>query len=395
MCVHILTSPVRQANRFNYDLASGKTLPLWLCITFLDAGKTTVLILPWLEMQHKYRHLAQVYNVTCEVWSPNNPLVTSRPQLLLVAAESGGWEALKGQLRALISSDELARIVIKHAHLLVKDPGWHRCCELLQEFDASQACVVLVTATLPCHLEQPLFQSIGRPIHRILRHRTESASVTHSAIALTSMAFETIARFKIMMSVSRLTPPERAVVVCLSNTACEHMAEKLSWVTYHASTSAADRASHLEQWRSGACGGIVTTYQLINCFDCDNVRVVFHLGIPPDSIDYMQAVGCVSQNSHGESIIYFNPTECQQTTGDDPFGKGPIHDGLATSNSCRNIRILFFLEGVASSCTMLLGRAFCDVCQEEMDNYRSHSSSESLIGSLGRMPSFPSTYGGR
>jgi hypothetical protein len=160
---------------------------------------------------------------------------------------------------------------------------------------------------------------------------------------------------------------ERALLFCLSRPECDRMAGKLTWRPYHADISIDDRDAYLQEWRSGKVLGLVCTSMLNCCLDYKEVRLVFHLGVPRDAVDYWQAIGRASRDHiRGESIVYFDPTKCRIIKGPDPFGEAAIHDTLRDSATCRRLRLALFLDGTAAPCAMLSGGQLCDVCEKEV-----------------------------
>jgi superfamily II DNA helicase RecQ len=348
-------------------IGSGKTLPFLLCASAFDSGKTTILILPLLSMHDEYWGRASACGLTCETWT-HDSRATRAPQLLIVAVEYGGLKKLRIYIDTLIRLGALARIVTDEAHLLLKHAEFRECVDLLEHFGQLPTSIVLVTATLPRHLENRLFNKIGRRVYRVLRRPTERPEIAHTMIPLelTGLDMEKTVADRIQGLVV-LNESERALLFCLSRVECDRMADLLQWKPYHADIPPATRSQYLKEWRLGKTRGLVCTSLLNCCLDFPAVRFVFHLHIPRDAVDYDQAVGRGSRDhARCESVVYFNPVNCRTITGEDDFGVAAIHDTLRDDSVCRRLRKALFLDGVATPCTMLPGGQLCDVCERQM-----------------------------
>ena len=328
-----------------------------------DKGKTTVLILPLLAMHDEYYSRAKSSRITCERWSIGSSPATA-PQLLLVAVEAGGWDHLQIYINTLIRMGQLARLVVDEAHLLLKHTDFRPCVGMLKYFGHLPVPIVLITATLPQHLEKKLFDQLGRRTYRVLRRTTERPEIVHRMVATGQTNFEAKVAAQILDLTCHLAENERMLLFCLSRPECDRMAALLKWPAYHSDISLAMRASHLHQWRQGIVIGMACTAMLNCCLDYPSVRYAFHLGIPRDSVDFWQAIGRVSRDGQGgESIVYFNPAKCRKIRGQDDFGEAAIHETLRDNSVCRPYRILQFLDGHAKPCMMHSNGRLCDVCE--------------------------------
>jgi hypothetical protein len=348
-------------------IGSGKTLPILLCASAFDGGKTTVLILPLLAMHDEYLGRAQKCRLTCETWS-HRALPTSSPQLLLVAVEYGHWTKLRIYLDTLIRLGRLARVVVDEAHLLEKHAEFRECVNLLEHFGQLPTPIILMTATLPSHLEERLFSKVGRRVYRVLRRSTERAEIAHTMVPVnqTDQDMERSIAERIEKTAATLQKSERVLLFCLSRVECDRMADVLKWKPYHSDILPETRSEYLKDWRVGKTLGLVCTSMLNCCLDFPAVRFIFHVQIPRDAVDYVQAVGRVSRDgSRGESIVYFNPSKCRMISGEDDFGEAAIHDTLRDDSTCRRLRLALFLDGVAIPCAMLPGGQLCDVCDKQ------------------------------
>jgi hypothetical protein len=324
------------------------------------------MVLPLMAMHDEYRSRARKHNITCETWSTRS-LPTSPPQLLIVAIELGILEQLKIYIQTLARLSRLARIVVDEAHLLLKHQNFRPCVDLLQYFGQLAVSIILMTATLPRDLEQELFRKVGRQTYRVLRRKTDRPEIVHSMIPLEqNVNIEEVVAKKVLERVWALKEPERALVFCLSRSECDRMSILLGWKPYHADVSTENRSQYLKEWRLGGVKGLVCTSMLNCCLDYHAVRLIFHLGIPRDALDYSQATGRVSRdNSRGESIVFFDPKKCRAIKGPDPFGEGAIHQTLQDDTTCRRLRLALFLDGTAMPCAMLPSGQLCDVCTKQ------------------------------
>jgi Helicase conserved C-terminal domain len=345
------------------QLSLAQTLPLLLCASAFDELKTTVLILPFLAMQCEYRRRAQQYHITHETWTIDSD-VSSPPQILLVAVEAGGWERLQVYIDILYRLCRLARIFVSEAHRLLYDTESRPCIAMLKYFGQTPTPMVLATATLPRSLENQLFRTIGRRLYRVIRRPMEHPEIAHKMIKLNQLDLEDVAT-QIRDFISGPDGQEPSLLLCQTGETCDVMADKLNWKPYHSDIYIANRAHFMEEWLSGKFPGLVCTPTHSCCIDYSAIRSVFHLGIPQDAINYMQAICRGLCNGHRNSIVYFEPARRRAVTGDDSFGQSVIQDTLLDRTTCRRLRLAIFFDGVAIPCVMLPGGQLCDVCEKE------------------------------
>jgi hypothetical protein len=319
-------------------------------------------------MHDEYLSRAKKHGVTCEVWSPHCR-TTEAPQLLLVAMECSAWEQFKLYLNSLIILGQLARVVVDESHLLLKHEGFRECVDMLQHFGQMAISIILMTATLPSSIEGRLFEKVGRRVYRVLRRNSERPEIAHRMIPLETpdSDFEDVVAQRIEEQLEKLKGRERILLFCNSRAECDRMAKKLGWRAYHSDIPIADRSHHMQEWLAGEKIGLSCTSMLNCCLDYPAVRIVVHLRIPRDAIDYCQGVGRASRDgSPGWSFVFFNINQCRKITGEDPFGRAAMHETLKDGSTCRRLRIALFLDGTAIPCTMLPNGQLCDVCERQL-----------------------------
>lgn len=316
-------------------------------------------------MHDEYKGRAKKYSLSCETWTADrNPPPST--QIILVAVENCVWEQLQAHIATLICLGRLARIVVDEAHLLLKHSSFRPCVDMLKYLGRMPTSILLMTATCPRNLEQQLFAKLGRRVYQVLRRATDRPEIAQKMVAVSSQDMEKTVAANIAAITRQFHGMDRALLFCWSHDECDRMAQLLDWKPYHASIPLDERSRYMKMWVSGEIPGLACTSMLNCCLDYPSVRTVFHLGPPRDVVDYYQAIGRTARKGTvGQSIVYFDPTRLKKITGEDPYGSCVIYDMLRDNATCRRLRPVIFLDGIAIPCAMLPNAQLCDVCEAE------------------------------
>jgi hypothetical protein len=352
----------------DHSVGSGKTLPVMLNVSQRDHGRTTILILPLIAMHDEYIERARRYKLSCESWTYRSS-VHAPPQLVLVSVENCTWEPLKSYLGALHRLNQLARVVVDEAHLLIKHEGFRHCMNFLQFIGGIAISIVLMTATCPPSLEKDLFDKIGRTSFRVIRQKTHRPEIRQQFVHLGEPSDDEELQMAVADHIRSFIPGlqigERMLLFCMSHSECNHMAEVLGWLPYHAHIAPEARTARMEKWKAGEVQGLACTSMLNCCLDYQHVRYVFHLGVPRDAIDYSQAIGrCSRDGQPGAAIVYYRSRSRTPRSTDDRFGRSVILEMIDHPGTCRNTLLCRFLDGVEIYCFSEPDSVLCDSCEE-------------------------------
>ena len=388
-----------------------KITPLFLSMAAFDGNRTTITLLLVDGQCDEYKRAADEYGIACATWSSKSS--TSDSQLLLVSPGDTSWPDLQIYTNGLLSSGRLARIVIDGAHKLLLPGRYRDCLDFLVETNFFAVPLLLITVALPRNLEPVLLDKVNRRVYKVVRCPADRSEIAHKMIAINRQYFEDEIVTRIKALVSSLRGQQRCVLFCRSYQECNQMADKLGWKSYTSIMSLQQRNQAIQVWLEGDTRGLVSVSG--ECYlDYPQISVIFHLGVPENSILYVEANTLHRRNGGcTDSYVFFDPTEVTNVTGEDHFGKGVVHDTLSDNTTCRRLRIFIFLDGVATPCVMLPRGQLCDVCDAESQRnspvggpprFPAHllpatestsANAATLSGSSSRIPSSPTTQSGK
>lgn len=344
--------------------SAGKSL-LFLSPARLAPHGCTIVVVPLLALRYDLQQRCQKLQIGCSEFDPLRPKVTS---IVLVTPEGACSPAFQRFLNRLHASHQLDRIVIDECHtVLSSNSVFRKKVQLLPQLLRVGAQMVLLTATLPPHLEGEVLQKLGLAQADVIRCRgvTRRANIRYSVIYLQSSPQgqgwleEMVVPF--IQNKWDDCQQGRGVVYCQTIGEVQQLSSLLGVSGYH--SAAPLKELMLQSFMQGPRGLIVSTSALGMGVDIPDIRWVIHVRPPRNLLDYGQESGRAGRDGvMAEAIILNQPSrEPSYSQTGDQLGKqalwGYFQDG------CRRAVLQQYLDGHANQCEE--GEELCDWCQRK------------------------------
>lgn len=319
-------------------------------------------------MHVQYHHCATTFDITAETWTPLTSTLVP-PKLILATIDLATFPQFKNYVKVLVRSNRLARVVIDEAHLILTHADFRPVMALLEWLASISVPILLMTATLPPSLEQPLFMKVGITSAVTVRASTPRANISFRVIrAQSKLEFAVDQVFNEAMSYS---DQGRVLLFCLTVREAEYYAHKFNIPVCHSGIQFEELSSTLDRFRNDTnIRAIASTSILGVGLNIPTITHVIHINFPRDVIAFIQESGRAGRapgNPPAFSIVIL-PTDVRLPSfpSEDSFGQHVLHNSLTDNSKCRRIDIQTFLDGHADSCAMLPGTThFCDVCETQ------------------------------
>lgn len=324
---------------------SGKTTPPILAVKYLDKGKTTIFLLPLVAMHIQYEQCAQEFGVNVEHWTPKTSMLA--PPTLILAT-------------------------IDEAHLTPLHSDFRPVMSLLQWIASIPVQILLMTATLPPSLEEPLFQVVGLTSVTVIRALTPCPNISFRVVRAPFDIEATVQdQFSQAMSSSKTS---RLLIFCLTVREVQCYADLLDVPACHSYLGYEQLNNILDEFRNNdRVRALATTSILGVGLNVPSVTHTIHVEFPRNVLSFIQEAGRAGRRHGNQSafstIIPPSSIHLPSFPMQDHFGVKVLHMSLIDDTVCRRIALQSFLDGQAEPCALLSGNVYlCDVCEIQSRN---------------------------
>lgn len=263
----------------------GKSL-LFTAPACLDDPGITIVVVPYRQLIEETLSDARSRGIDAVEWTrdlqdPADIVFISADKLDNTFFDYSARMADKGLVR---------RVFIDECHLAITAHSWRPRLVSLARLRCIEAPTIMLTATLPLHMETDLETTMRcelsltliractarRTTRYIIKAEVEDGKLMEEAIEVCSK------------QLARLQHRSKMVVYCRSKAECEELAEALG-CNYFFSGSA-DNADVIEMWKE-AGGCVVATTALGTGVNYTGVALAVHIGMPYGFIDFAQESG--------------------------------------------------------------------------------------------------------
>ena len=263
----------------------GKSL-LFTAPACLDDPGMAIVVVPYRQLINETVAGARARGIDAVEWDsqvrdPADIVFVSADKLHKVFFDYAARMVGKGLLR---------RVFVDECHLAVTAHSWRPKMVALAQLRSMEVPIVMLTATLPLHMESELEVTMRCELSLTLL-RAETTRTTTRYIVRTGIEdgklmeeAEEVCRKQVV----RLSPGSKMIVYCRSKSECEDLAESLGCDFFYSGSP--DNVDAIRRWKDvGGC--IVATTALGTGVSYDGVALTVHVGMPYGLIDFAQESG--------------------------------------------------------------------------------------------------------
>jgi superfamily II DNA helicase RecQ len=263
----------------------GKSL-LFTAPACLDDPGITIVAVPYRQLIEETLSDARDRGIDAVEWSRD---LSDPADIVFISADKLGDTFFDYSAR-MAGKGLVRRVFVDECHLAITAHSWRPRLVSLARLRCIEAPTIMLTATLPLHMETDLETTMRcelsltliractarRTTRYIVRADVEDGKLMQEAIEVCSK------------QLSRLPHKSKMVVYCRSKAECQELAAALG-CNYFFSGSA-DNAEVIEMWKE-AGGCVVATTALGTGVNYTGVALAVHIGMPYGFIDFAQESG--------------------------------------------------------------------------------------------------------
>ena len=361
----------------------GKSLAYQFPAALRDSGITCVL-LPLSALHLDFDRRCKDLNIPSSRWLPG---VNERPdtRIVFVSPEHAQTSKFSGYLIEMARLGILKQFVVDEAHLLPLHSGFRFCLSALQPLVSSGKYnssfpgtiltlrtgvpFLLMTATCPPSLRSQLLSYLGIVDCHVIHAPTDRPEISYNVKLYSTLdeAKEKLVNFvKKQLKCAVNDPSFRGLVYCRSKDQVEELASMIGCKPFHADRPVEERAVSFQDWVDGKQKFMVCT-SLLGCgIDVEGVCAVYHFGTPWSILDFVQESGRGGRGGNRSiSMVFASHDEREPGNDDDLYGKKTMREWVLQRSQCRRITLSSFLDEGHTTCMLLKGATFCDVCRAQ------------------------------
>jgi hypothetical protein len=305
--------------------------------------------------------------------------------IVFVTPESAMMKRFRDYLEMKRATAQLDRVVIDEGHCILEGSREFRPkLRELGQLTLVGVQMVYLTATLPPSREEELFSLIYARPREVLMIRTGTCrgNIAYSVLRAAkggqgdelSRHIEAVRR--VLDGRLREYPwPAKMIVYCQSIEQTKAVAAELGCDAYYREIDTRDgKAARLQQWIGdvqrelyGEGRVIMATNALGLGIDIPNIRVVLHLGMPREMVDYAQQSGRARRDGNPSEAIVLRTGGWAEPGAGVGSGADPGWDFLC-GRQCRRVVLDRVMDGREDRAGCEDGEEACDVCRGERDD---------------------------
>lgn len=318
-------------------------------------------------MLEQYEHRCKKYGISYMIWDGEIAL-PSPPCTILISIEKVDYISFRTFLKSICSF--IARVIVDEAHLILSHASFRPIMSVLGWLGAQHIPICIQTATLPPHLELPMWNMLGVTTSITVRAPTSRPNISIRVIlANLDEMMETVKHIYMQAVVRR--PDARTLVFCKTTKEVEELSTLLDVPSCHSGLGMLVISALLDRFRRGEIKAIVSTCILGVALDVPGVTYIIHYDYPRNVVDYMQEISRAGRDlstpmAWSYVVLPKVPAPYEPPT-EDVHGCQMIRLCLDQRRYCRRLYLEVFLDGKALSCVMHGPTThLCDVCQAQL-----------------------------
>jgi hypothetical protein len=273
----------------------GKSL-LFTAPACLDDPGITIVVVPYRQLIEETLSDARDRGIDAVEWSRD---LSDPADIVFISADKFGNTFFDYSAR-MAEKGLVRRVFVDECHLAITAHSWRPRLVSLARLRCIEAPTIMLTATLPLHMETDLETTMRcelsltliractarRTTRYIVKAEVEDGKLMEEAIEVCSK------------QLARLQHESKMVVYCRSKAECEGLADALGCNYFY--SGSADNADVIKFWKD-AGGCMVATTALGTGVNYTGVELAVHIGMPYGFIDFAQESGRAGRG--GEVVI--------------------------------------------------------------------------------------------
>lgn len=263
----------------------GKSL-LFTAPACLEDPGITIVIVPYRQLIEETLSDAKSRGIRAVEWSRD---LCDPAEIVFISADKLGNTFFDYSAR-MAEKGLVRRVFVDECHLAITAHSWRPRLGSLARLRCIEAPTIMLTATLPLHMETDLETTMRCELSLTLIRACTARSTTRYIVKaeveggkLMEEAIEVCSK-----QLERLQHKSKMVVYCRSKAECEELAGALGCNYFY--SGSADNADVIELWKE-AGGCVVATTALGTGVNYTGVALAVHIGMPYGFIDFAQGSG--------------------------------------------------------------------------------------------------------
>lgn len=288
LAAHLVSNQDRQHLLLVLPTGAGKTLAYLVANRSTDGGKGMVVIVPLQALLEDLLERLLVAGCWAMRWSKDASL--SRGCIVLVPAETAittdflDW--------GIFHQHNLARIVLEEVHIMLTSTSYRPDMQFMRKIRTIPVPLLLVSATLPITLREPLFDHFGINSCHVFHPpnaRPEMKFYIHPQICHRSVIDKAV-EIDEHLKAQVLSTTGKSLYFCQQIQTCRKLAEKVNGLVYH-SKDKEGKGKSLETFKTTPGSVMCSTTALGAGVDLENIEAVIIVGTPTSFLDLAQELG--------------------------------------------------------------------------------------------------------
>lgn len=362
--------------------AFGKTTLIMMMSKMYAQGRVTVVVLPLSALHDDLDRRANAHGLRVSRWSPQefNPNVN----IITVAVEylaHSQFRTLVAQLTQspvqcllynrflsdLYVHNALFQLVFDEIHKLITDANFRDVFRQFWTLKLVQTPIIGLTASLPDTL-MPTFQDLSGLSWKVIRMSSNRKEMVYGVITVPKgMSLPARVSQYLEAKLRDYDSPDRAIIFCRTTAAADDMAAQLGVKSFH-SKSIDTNPTTMQAWRTGTNLVMVST-SILGCgLDYSSIRDVLHVDVAHSILDMYQEDSRGGRDGQSCCALTFIPEGRPKPPSKEtyPIGTDEVYQWATQKEQCLRIIPSLFLDGVATTCTLLKDAHLCLFCASQL-----------------------------
>lgn len=364
-----LVSRMQEDVAFIAPCDAGKSLVYLLPIKFFD-GVTpgqgngyNIVVVPYVALADSVMRMCRRHSIPCNWWTLDR---TELEAVTVVVADTSSTEEFRRVVRRASEEREVSRVIFDEFHTPCTESNFRPVLDRMGWLQEITAPFVYLSATVPPTMEAQIFDKLRAPRpENVLRHYAPRLRARFRVVEAVKDTWADVVNRLILEECP--SAEDRTLVFGFSVGDVQSVAKEAGHSTYHGELLQDERADLIDRFTNGDLRVLFATSALAAGVDLPNIRLVIHIGPPPDAIVYEQEIGRGGRNDQPYTAVFvYDPLKgISMRPG---CNGGQEFCDMILKNRCMR-SIAQYMHGVQVSCSVLgaaHGRdkvAFCDRCQ--------------------------------